>query len=54
MRLDCLQIIKSKEILKKETANLKLGELVEANRKVVEIICKKLKQEGIIREDSED
>jgi hypothetical protein len=42
MRLDCLQIIKSKEIQKKETANLKHGELVVAPRKVVEINCKKL------------
>ena len=54
MRLDHLQIIKSKKIQKKETANLKHSELVEAKRKVVEIICKKLKQEGITREDSED
>ena len=33
---------------------MKHSELVEAKRKVVEIICKKLKQEGITREDSED
>jgi hypothetical protein len=33
---------------------LKHAELVDANKKVVEIICKKLWQEGIIREDTED
>jgi hypothetical protein len=54
MHLECLQIIKSKEIQKKETANMKHAELVDANKKVVEIICKKLWQEGIIREDTED
>ncbi len=45
---------KSKDNQKKETANLKHVELVDANNKVVEIICKKLWQEGIIREDTED
>jgi hypothetical protein len=43
MRLECLQIIKSKE-----TANLKHMELVEANSKVVGVICNKLQQDNVI------
>jgi hypothetical protein len=54
MRLKRLQIINSKENQKKKTANLKHVELVDANKKVVEIICMKLWKEGIIREDTED
>ncbi len=37
-----LQIIKSKEIEKKTAANMKHKELVDANKKIVELICKKL------------
>jgi hypothetical protein len=48
MRLECLQIIKSKEIEKKETANLKHMELVEANSKVVGVICIMLQQDNVI------
>jgi hypothetical protein len=51
MRLERLQIIKSKEIEKKETANLKHMELVEANSKVVGVICNKLQQDNVIRVD---
>jgi hypothetical protein len=54
MRLECLQIIKSKENQKKETANLKHAVLIDANKKVVETICMKLWKEGITREDTED
>jgi hypothetical protein len=54
MRQEGLQIIKSKENQNKETANLKHAELVDANKKVVEIICMKLWKEGNIREDTED
>ncbi len=50
MHLERLQIIISKEIKKKETANMKRAELVNANKNVVLLICKKLQQEGIIRE----
>jgi hypothetical protein len=51
MRLEHLQIIKSKEIEKKETANLKHMELVEANSKVVGVICNKLQQDNVIGVD---
>jgi hypothetical protein len=53
MRLECLQIIISKEIKKKETANMKHAELVDANKNVVVLICKKLQQEGIIGENAD-
>jgi hypothetical protein len=42
MHLECLHIINSKEIQKKEKANMKHVELVDANKKVVEIICKEV------------
>jgi hypothetical protein len=42
MRLERLQIIMFKEIKKKETANMKHAELVDANKNVVLLICKKL------------
>jgi hypothetical protein len=52
LRLEHLQIIKSKEIEKKTTANMKHEELVTANKLVVGLICEKLKQDGIIGEDA--
>jgi hypothetical protein len=51
MRLEPLQIIKSKEIEKKEIANLKHMELVDSNSKVVRIICNKLQQGNVIGVD---
>ena len=53
MRLERLQIIKSKENEKKATANMKHDELVQANKKVVEVICSKLLRDGIIDESAE-
>jgi hypothetical protein len=53
MRLEHLQIIISKEIKKKETAIMKHAELVDANKNVVVLICKKLQQEGIIGENAD-
>jgi hypothetical protein len=53
MRLERLQIIMSKEIEKKETANMKHAKLVDANKNVVLLICKKLQQEGIIGENED-
>jgi hypothetical protein len=53
MRLEHLQIIMSKEIKKKETANMKHAELVDANKNVVLLICEKLQQEGIIGENED-
>jgi hypothetical protein len=53
MRLEHLQIIKSKKIQKKETEKMKHAELVDTYKKVVEIICKKPWQEDIIGEDTE-
>ena len=53
MRLKRLQIIKSKETEKKVTANMKHDELVQANKKVVELICIKLLRDGIIDDDAE-
>jgi hypothetical protein len=54
MRLEHLQIIKSKEIEKKETANPKHMELVETNSKVVGVICNKLQQANVIGVDECD
>jgi hypothetical protein len=48
MRLEHLQIIKTKEIEKEETANLEHMELVASNSKVVRILCNKLKQDNVI------
>ncbi len=48
MRLERLQIIKSKETEKKATPIMKHDELVQANKKVVEIICSKLLRDGIL------
>jgi len=45
--------IKSKEIEKKTTANMKHKELVQANKKVVEVICSKLVHDGLIDECTE-
>ena len=53
MRLERLQIIKSKETEKKATANMKHNELVEANKKVVEVICSKLLRDGILDDGAE-
>jgi hypothetical protein len=53
MRLERLQIIMSKEIKKKETANMKHAELVDANKNNVLLICKNLQQEGIIGENED-
>ena len=53
LRLERLQIIKSKENEKKETANMKHDELVQANKKVIEIICSKLLRDGIINDSAE-
>jgi hypothetical protein len=53
MHLEHLQIIISKEIKKKETANMKHAKLVDANKNVVVLICKKLQQEGIIGENAD-
>ena len=53
MHLKRLQIIKSKETEKKATANMKHDELVQANKKVVELICIKLLRDGIIDDDAE-
>ena len=52
-RLERLQIIKSKETEKKATANMKHGELVQANKKVIEVICSKLLRDGIINDSAE-
>jgi hypothetical protein len=51
LHLERLHTIKLKEIEKKTTANMKHEELVEANRLVGELICKKLLGEGIIGKD---
>ncbi len=53
MRLEQLQIIKSKETEKKATANMKHDELIQANKKVIEVICTKLLRDGIIDEGAE-
>ena len=55
MHLEHLQIIKSKETEKKSTANMKHDELVQANKKVIELICSKLLLfcDGIIDEGAE-
>ncbi len=53
MRLERLQIIMSKEIEKKETANMKHAELVDGNKNIVLLICKKHQQEGIIGENED-
>ncbi len=53
MHLERLQIIKSKETEKKATANMKHDELIQANKKVVEVICSKLLRDGIIDEGAE-
>jgi hypothetical protein len=42
LRLEPLLATKPKEIKKKTTANMKHNELVNANKKVVKLICKKL------------
>ena len=42
MHFERLQTIKSKETEKKVTANMKHDKLVQANKKVVEVICSKL------------
>jgi hypothetical protein len=49
-----VQTLKSKEIEKKETANMKHIELVEANKKVVNVICNKLCQETVISDNSDN
>ena len=46
LELERLQIIKSKETEKKATTNMKHDELVQAKKKVVELICSKLMDEG--------
>ncbi len=53
MRLERLQIIKSNETEKKVTANMKHDELVQANKKVVEVICSELLRDGIIDDGAE-
>ncbi len=53
MRLERLQIIKSKETEKKATANIKHDKLIQANKKVIEVICSKLLRDGIIDEGAE-
>ncbi len=47
LHLDCLQTIKSKETEKKTTSNVKHKELVETNKKVAKLICKKIFQDGV-------
>jgi hypothetical protein len=53
MHLEQLQIIKSKVTEKKATANRKHDELIQANKKVIEVICSKLLRDGIIDEGAE-
>jgi hypothetical protein len=53
LQLEHLQTIKSEEIEKKTTANMKHEELVQANKKVVEVICSKLVYDGLIDECAE-
>ena len=53
LQLEHLQTIKSEEIEKKTTANMKQEELVQANKKVVEVICSKLVCDGLIDECAE-
>jgi len=50
VHLEQHQIIKSQ---KKATANMKHDELVQANEKVVELICIKLLRDGIIGDGAE-
>ena len=52
LRLEPLLATKPKEIKKKTTANMKHNELVNANKKVVKLICKKLLWDGIIGKDT--
>ncbi len=51
--LDRVQTIKSREIEKKTTSNMKHEEIVDANGKVVELICMKLVRDGIIGEGAD-
>ncbi len=51
MHLERLQILKLKDIEKKATANMKHNELVQSNKNVVKLICKKLLRDGLINED---
>ena len=53
MRLERLHIIKTKETDKKATTNMKHNKLVQANKKVVEVICSKLLRNGIINGGTE-
>jgi len=53
MRLERLHIIKTKETEKKATTNIKQDELVQANKKVVDVICSKLLRDGIINGGAE-
>ncbi len=51
MHLECLQILKSKDIEENATTNMKHDEIVQSNKNVVELICKKLLRDGFIDED---
>jgi hypothetical protein len=46
--LETIQTIKSKEIKKKTTANVKHKELAEENEKAVELICKKFYEKVLL------